>query len=69
MTDQLARCEDCGLTYQLNEHGEPVTTRAYTCDDCGGYVDTDKSWWDNLTDDERDEVISLATGDPIGGVR
>lgn len=37
-----AVCEDCELTYPLDEDGEPKTEAAYTCDDCGGAVEVAK---------------------------
>ena len=39
MSDMVAECEDCRLLYAVSSVGEPITQRAYTCDDCGGYVD------------------------------
>jgi hypothetical protein len=36
---QDAQCEDCGLTYRLDDDGEPRTAKPYTCDDCGGAVE------------------------------
>lgn len=36
------RCEDCGLRYPAGLAGIPVTSRPYTCDDCGGYVMDEK---------------------------
>jgi hypothetical protein len=38
----IARCEDCGLVYGVDYAGVPETQEAFTCDDCGGYVDVDK---------------------------
>jgi hypothetical protein len=35
-----AQCESCGLTYLVDEDDEPVTQNPYTCDDCGGAVET-----------------------------
>ncbi len=40
MSDEAraAFCEDCGLEYGISDGEIPVTVKAYTCDDCGGYV-------------------------------
>jgi hypothetical protein len=65
MTDQTrACCDTCGLAYDLDEHGVPMTQAAYTCDDCGGYVD------DCLTATtvarEADRTVErLAAGPPV----
>lgn len=34
-----ARCDECGLTYDVGRFDVPITEVSYTCDDCGGYVD------------------------------
>lgn len=34
-----ACCDSCGLAYDIDDDGDPVTQAPYTCDDCGGYVD------------------------------
>lgn len=36
--EQVARCEDCGRTYRVDEDGFPETVKPWACDDCGGYV-------------------------------
>lgn len=36
---KTARCEDCGLEYEVGRNDVPVTEEPFTCDDCGGYVD------------------------------
>lgn len=36
-----AKCERCGLRYEMGKFG-PATNEPYTCDDCGGYVDEDE---------------------------
>lgn len=35
----IAQCEQCPLTYQVDEDGCPVTIEPFTCDDCGGSVE------------------------------
>lgn len=40
-SEMPAHCERCGLGYPVDDQGEPITQDPYTCNDCGGSVESD----------------------------
>ena len=56
---RAARCEDCELVYDVDDHGCPVTAQAFTCDDCGGAVEPDRPDSPALSSTLETLVVSL----------